>query len=75
MLARIIAACIVGVVLGIMSLIPYIIEPGVIKYIAVAIAYLVVGIVFTIWLLKWYILSVAIIAIFIMKMSKRNTGE
>lgn len=70
MLARIIAACIVGVVLGIlMSMYP------VINYFVFALAYLVVGIVFTIWLLKWYILSVAIIAIFIMKMSKRNTGE
>ncbi len=75
MLARIIEACIVGAVLGIIASMFNIIETDVIKYIIVAIAYLVVTIIFTIWLLKWYLLSAAIIALFIITMSKRHTGE
>ena len=75
MLARIIEACIVGAVLGIIASMFNIIEIDVIKYIIVAIAYLVVTIIFTIWFLKWYILLAAIVAIFIIQMSKRHTGE
>ena len=75
MLARIIAACIVGVVLGTIASMLNIIEPNVITYIVVAIVHLVVAIVFTIWMLKWYILLAAIVAIFIIQMSKRHTGE